>query len=137
MLRALEDEERTPLKVTGETERLERVLYNLLANAIRHSTEGQTISVRVEEDGDFIQTSVEDEGAGVPEALVEGLFDRFVQGASHTGQVGLGLYFCKITVEGWGGSIGYTPGKTGGACFWFRLPKPVRHKDFPQAMHHT
>ena len=136
-LRVLDHEKQTPLKVTGETERLERVLYNLLANAIRHSAEGQTILVNIEEDGDFIHTSVEDEGAGVPDALVDGLFDRFVQGGDHTGQVGLGLYFCKITIEGWGGSIGYTPGKTGGACFWFRLPRPVKHMDSTQTMQHS
>jgi len=38
--------------------------------------------------------------------------------------VGLGLYFCRITIEGWGGAIGYHPSPLGGACFWFRLPKP-------------
>ncbi len=121
------EESELPLKAVGETERLERVLYNLLANAIRHSNEGHKITVQVVEDGNFIQTSVEDEGSGVPEELVEGLFDRFSQGANHSGQIGLGLYFCKITVEGWGGTIGYDQGNAGGARFWFKLPKPVVH----------
>lgn len=116
-------------KVVGETERLERVLYNLLANAIRHSKAGQQIKVGIEDKGGFIQTTVEDQGAGVPEELVESLFDRFSQGDSNTGQVGLGLYFCKITIEGWGGEIGYKTSDSGGACFWFRLPKPVSHSN--------
>lgn len=127
----------TEMKVTGEAERLERVLYNLLVNAIRHSSAGQTITVRTIEDGDFIETSVEDQGAGVPADLVDGLFDRFSQGADHTGQVGLGLYFCKITVEGWGGSIGYAPTNSGSARFWFKLPKPVKHADAQQRFQHS
>ncbi len=124
-------------KVIGEAERLERVLYNLIANAIRYSKEGQTIGVHVKDAGAFIETSVEDEGTGVPEDLIDGLFDRFSQGNGNTGQVGLGLYFCKITIEGWGGSIGYSPGKSGGACFWFRLPKPVTHSNTTQAVEHS
>ncbi len=126
-----------PFKVVGEAERLERVLYNLLANAIRHSESGQTVSVHVYEDGEFIQTDVQDQGKGVPQELIEGLFDRFSQGKDKTGQVGLGLYFCKITIEGWGGTIGYAPGAQGGARFWFRLPKPVTHKNTEAEIQHT
>ncbi len=127
-----------PLKVTGEAERLERVLYNLVANAIRHSTDGQTISIAVEEDNNFVRTTITDEGPGVPENLVDNLFDRFSQGnAGMNGQAGLGLYFCKITVEGWGGSIGYEPAPAHGARFWFRLPKPVKHEDLKQAFNHA
>ncbi|MFK7849325.1 MAG: sensor histidine kinase [Rhodothermales bacterium] len=124
-------------KVIGEAERLERVLYNLIANAIRYSTDGQNIRVSVKDAGNYIETSVEDEGTGVPEDLIDGLFDRFSQGNGNTGQVGLGLYFCKITIEGWGGSIGYSPSKSGGACFWFRLPKPVTHSDATQVAEHS
>ena len=111
-------------KVVGESERLERVIFNLLANAIRHSKEGQTVTIRLNNAGQFIETCVEDEGAGVPDSFVENLFDRFSQGANNSGQAGLGLYFCRITVENWGGEIGYRQAESGGACFWFRLPKP-------------
>ncbi|MEM8484351.1 MAG: HAMP domain-containing sensor histidine kinase [Bacteroidota bacterium] len=127
----------SPFKVVGEAERLERVLYNLLANAIRHSANGQTVSVDVFDDGEFIHANVTDQGAGVPEDLIEGLFDRFSQGKDKTGQVGLGLYFCKITIEGWGGTIGYAHGESGGARFWFRLPKPVEHEDTTPEIQHT
>jgi len=61
---------------------------------------------------------------GVPKDKVYRLFRKFAQGSGKTGQVGLGLYFCRITIEGWGGAIGYHPSPLGGACFWFRLPKP-------------
>ena len=113
------DKTREPVKVVGESERLERVLFNLVANAIRHTPEGRTITLSLREEGKFIEASVEDEGQGVPEHLIEHLFDRFSQGNDNVGQAGLGLYFCRITVENWGGLIGYRPSRSGGACFWF------------------
>ena len=72
-----------------------------------------------------IRFSIEDAGEGVPQHEVSRLFRKFTQGAGKTGQVGLGLYFCRITIESWGGTIGYTASPLGGACFWFRLPKPT------------
>ncbi len=114
-----------PFKVVGESERLERVLFNLLVNAIRHTPEGRRIVLKVREEERFVLASVEDEGAGVPDEIVDRLFDRFSQGPGETGQTGLGLYFCRITVEHWGGTIGYTPSESGGARFWIRLPRPV------------
>lgn len=112
-------------KVVGEGERLERVFFNLLANALRYATEGERIVLRLAPADVYIEASVEDEGPGVPEALVDSLFTRFAQGEDRTGLAGLGLYFCRITVEQWGGQIGYRPAPAGGACFWFRLPRPA------------
>ena len=125
------DRSMAPVKVVGETERLERVLFNLVANAIRHTPKGRKITMSLREEGKYIEASVEDEGTGVPEDLVDHLFDRFSQGNDSIGQAGLGLYFCRITVEGWGGIIGYRPSASGGACFWFRLPKPIKNPVAP------
>ena len=119
----------TPFKVVGEPERLERVLFNLLVNAIRHTPEGCHITVRLRDDDDGIYVAIEDEGPGVPDQFVDNLFNRFSQGSQNTGLAGLGLYFCRITIENWGGAIGYSPRESGGACFWFRLPKPAKQFD--------
>ncbi len=51
------------------------------------------------------------------------LFALFSKGKSHAGKAGLGLYFCKITVERWGGAIGAETRERGGSRFWFRLPR--------------
>nr|MDJ0773505.1 ATP-binding protein [Mastigocoleus sp. MO_167.B18] len=53
----------------------------------------------------------------------QSLFKKFYQGKDKSGKSGLGLYFCRITIERWGGKIGYSPRPQGGSCFWFRLPK--------------
>ena len=111
--------------VVGEATRLERVLFNLLENALRHAPVDSEVVVRLTDEGQSIRCSVEDAGKGVPKNEEYRLFRKFVQGSGKNGQVGLGLYFCRITIEGWGGSIGYNPSPMGGACFWFRLPKPT------------
>ena len=117
-----DDIRETPRPVVGEQTRLERVLANLLDNGLRHAPEGSVVSVRLEDFRDGVEVSVIDQGPGVPPELRGELFQKLRQGGNR-GQLGLGLYFCRITVQRWGGYIGYTPREDGaGARFWFRLP---------------
>lgn len=111
-------------QVVGETSRLERVIFNLMENALRHSSAGSSVRLMLEQHDAEILVAVDDQGPGVPPHLTHTLFEKFTQGADRQGQVGLGLYFCRITVEQWGGTIGYTPRTEGGSRFWFRLPCP-------------
>jgi signal transduction histidine kinase len=112
-------------RVVGEKSRLERVLTNLVENALRHSPRGSTVTIGVQEERGGVLTTVDDEGPGVPEELAEHLFQKFGQGSHKPGGVGLGLYFCRITIERWGGTIGYSPRDEKGSRFWFRLPRPL------------
>ncbi len=109
--------------VVGSPDRLERVLGNLLSNALRHSPAGGTVSVSLHDEGETLRFVVEDEGPGVPPALVDDLFDRFIQGRRSKGLAGLGLDFCRTTVKAWGGEVGYEPREPSGSRFWVRLPK--------------
>lgn len=111
-------------KVVGEKLRLDRVLSNLVENAFRHSLAGSTVTIDLKQDRDFIITIVKDQGFGVSPDIASNLFQKFSQGKERPGKIGLGLYFCRITVERWGGTIGYLPLDSGGSQFWFRLPKP-------------
>ncbi|HQR38798.1 MAG TPA: HAMP domain-containing sensor histidine kinase [Blastocatellia bacterium] len=110
--------------VVGEKVRLERVLSNLLGNALRYSPKGSTVRIGLAREDGWIRMSVDDEGPGVPEDVQGRLFQKFSQGKTKSGSVGLGLYFCRMTVERWGGEIGYSTRPEGGSSFWFRL-KPV------------
>ncbi len=112
-------------KVAGEKNRLERVLFNLIENALRHTAPGTTVTVNLERGGDLITVMVDDEGPGVPPEAAANMFQKFSQGEGHAGKVGLGLYFCRITVERWGGEIGCYSLPERGARFWFRLPAVV------------
>ncbi len=112
-------------RVVGERSRLERVLANLLENALRYSPRGSRVTVTVKDEGNTVLTTVEDNGPGIPVSLQKQLFQKFVRGKDRSGKSGLGLYFCRITIEGWGGTIGYNSRHTGGTSFWFRLPRPT------------
>ena len=61
-----------------------------------------------------------------PDQRPDQLFALFSKGKSHAGKAGLGLYFCKITVERWGGAIGAETRERGGSRFWFRLPRAAQ-----------
>lgn len=110
-------------QVVGEKLHFDRVLFNLLENAFRHSPPDSTVTVDVCDEGEFLLLTVEDGGAGVSPDIANKLFQKFVQGKGKSGRAGLGLYFCRITVESWGGTIGYSPRTEGGSRFWVRLPK--------------
>jgi signal transduction histidine kinase len=108
-------------RVAADETRLLRVLTNLVDNAIRHSPPGKQVSLTaVAEDGS-VRLSIEDEGSGVSPDMLPHLFQKFAHDP-RGGGTGLGLYFCRITLELWGGGIGYEPRPTGGANFWVRLP---------------
>lgn len=113
-------------KVFADKSRLERVLFNLIGNALWHSSEGGTVMVELTYLGDRVQVRVNDQGAGIPPENVGMLFQKFTQGKEKRGKLGLGLYFCRVTIEHWGGKIGYEPRAEGGSSFWFELPAPVR-----------
>jgi signal transduction histidine kinase/CheY-like chemotaxis protein len=119
-------------RVVGDAARLDRIFGNLLENALRHSPKGTTVTIGVENDGAFVLAFVDDEGPGLPaDQPASGLFALFAKGKSHSGKAGLGLYFCKITVERWGGTIGAETRPVGGSRFWFRLPRAAKSAESP------
>lgn len=120
-VRLVVEDDAEDVLVHGNSSRIERVFANLLENARRHTPRGGRVTVRVSRRRENLLASVENEGAEVPDDLRDGLFDRFVSGRSG-GTSGLGLYYCRITVERWGGSIQYEPLEGGGAVFAFQLP---------------
>jgi signal transduction histidine kinase/CheY-like chemotaxis protein len=110
--------------VVAEESRLLRIYSNLLENALRYTPAGRRVTVGVEDEGDFLKAFVDDEGPGLPPDLrPEQIFGLFMKGKQGGGKAGLGLYFCRITVERWGGSIGCVTLPERGSRFWFRLPR--------------
>ncbi|HUO33593.1 MAG TPA: ATP-binding protein [Candidatus Acidoferrum sp.] len=109
-------------RVIGDTPRIERIFGNLLENALRYSPRGSTVTVGLEDRGSSILAFVDDEGPGLPsDASHDRIFALFSKGKDRPGKAGLGLYFCKMTVERWGGTIGADNRPGGGSRFWFRL----------------
>lgn len=114
-----------PLSVVGDQDHLERVVSNLVENAIRHTPEGKAISVRVAPEPGSAAITISDEGSGIAPEHLPHLFERFYRAdASRTGGdgVGLGLAICKSVVEAHGGTIEVQsePGK--GTCIKIQIP---------------
>jgi signal transduction histidine kinase len=117
-----------PWRVMADQGRLVRVLANLVHNGLRHSPPGGTVTVSAEREDASIRASVDDEGPGVPQDLIPHLFERFGGKLGRVAGTGLGLYFCRITVEQWGGGIGYERRPGGGSRFWVRLVDALTRK---------
>jgi signal transduction histidine kinase/DNA-binding NarL/FixJ family response regulator len=109
--------------VTGDESRLRRIYTNLVENALRYSPAGSTVTLGVIADRNYLRAYVDDEGPGLPAGeSAARLFGLFAKGKDGGGKAGLGLYFCKMTVERWGGTIGCENRASRGTRFWFRLP---------------
>jgi signal transduction histidine kinase len=105
-------------------EQIERVLYNLLTNALRHTPADGSVAVVVQPDRDVVTIAVEDTGDGIDEATAGRMFERFWRGdSSRTGDgSGLGLAIARGLVEAQGGRIWSERRPGGGACVAFTLP---------------
>jgi signal transduction histidine kinase len=105
--------------------RLERVLANLLSNALKFSPDGGEVVVAVRADGDWAELTVRDQGLGIPAAEVDRIFDPFHRCGNVVGRVsgtGLGLPGVRQTVEAHGGSIGVETREGVGTTLRVRLP---------------
>jgi signal transduction histidine kinase len=113
-------------EVSGDRDRLEQVLGNLLENAAKYSPDGSDIYVSVEDRGDQIVTSVCDRGIGIPADELGQVFERFHRGrqvsSTNYGGLGLGLYITKQIVERHGGAIWVDSKERAGTTFFFSLP---------------
>jgi PAS domain S-box-containing protein len=105
---------------------LQRVLANLVTNAIKYDNDGGDIVVEVQAEAPWVTVAVLDRGPGIPEPRRERIFEKFGRidgdGRHHSGSSGLGLTFCRMAVEAHGGRIGVSPREGGGSRFWFTLP---------------
>jgi signal transduction histidine kinase len=117
------------LAVAVDPVRFEQVVTVLLANAVKFSPAGSTVTVEIAETDDgAAQLAVTDEGRGVSPEHRELIFERFQQAHGRHYQAGLGLSLpiARRIVELHGGSIHVEPAPSGGARFVTRLPGAPR-----------
>lgn len=107
--------------------RLDQVLANLLANALKFGP-GHPVEITIEQEGDRALLSVRDHGIGIEPAQQRTIFDRFQRAVSerHYGGLGLGLYICRRIVEAHGGTIRADSQPGAGATFTVELPLDPR-----------
>jgi heavy metal sensor kinase len=113
--------------IAGDAGAIEQVLLNLLSNAVRHTSPGQAIGVRVKARRDTVVLEVSDSGEGIDPELLPTLFDRFTRADAargrDTGGAGLGLAICRAIVEAHGGTIAAASTRGRGATFTVELPR--------------
>jgi signal transduction histidine kinase len=109
-------------------EKIQRVLFNLIQNAIHNTPADGSITVKAEPSGDQLEVEVADSGAGIPALERERVFEPFFQGGEHparsNGSAGLGLAISRAIVEAHGGRI-WLVDATAGTRVRFSLPRAV------------
>jgi signal transduction histidine kinase len=115
--------------VTGDPATLDRLLVNLIDNAVRYAKSEVRVGVR--RTGEWVELTVGDDGPGIPEPDRERVFDRFVRlddarsrYGDEAGGAGLGLAIVRATAQAYGGTarLGTNPGSPSGLVATVRLP---------------
>lgn len=113
----------------GDRLALERVFFNLIDNAVSYSPAGESVGLRVEDDGATVSVTVTDVGQGIPAEHLPHLFERFYRAdpsrSREHGGAGLGLAIVKTFVEAHGGTVGVLSEIGRGSQFWVGLPRAV------------
>ncbi len=110
-------------RVSADRKQIERVINNLIGNAVRHTLRGGEIGIKAERHDSYVSVSVSDTGSGIPPEYLSRVFDKFVQVPNATtGGAGLGLAISKSIIEAHGGQISVQSELGRGTTFTFTLP---------------
>lgn len=110
-------------RISADAHHLERVVANLLENALERTATGGAVVVRADEEADALLLRVEDNGPALAAEACENLFATWDPSNPAATAAALRLHFCRIVVENCGGEIGCAPHPAGGNHFWLRLTK--------------
>jgi PAS domain S-box-containing protein len=114
-----------PVSVSVDKTKVERMVENLLTNAVRHTAQGTHLWVKVEPSEGGVLIAVEDDGQGIPDELKEAIFEPFRQGPegeTHPGGTGIGLSLVARFAELHGGRAWVQDRGGGGSSFRVFLP---------------
>jgi len=120
-------EELTPLKLDPSL--MERVIVNLISNAIKFTPDGGFVTIKFAELKDRMQIQVIDTGPGIPPEFMDRMFKRFEQVRGTRGGTGLGLSNCKNIVEAHHGEISVRSKVGEGTTFTFWIPKNLEQNE--------
>ncbi len=118
-------------QVLGDAQRMEQVIGNLISNALLYVPDGGEVVIHLSLQGEELQLTVNDNGAGVPEAELSRVFDRFWRGeksrARSASGTGLGLAIARQLIEAQGGRIWASNLPGGGLSVSFVLPLIIKN----------
>ena len=108
------------ITLTADPDKIVRIMQNLCNNAVQAMENGGNISIEASLDDDVVTISISDDGPGIPDEIVETLFDPFVSSGTHKG-TGLGMAITQSLVGSHGGVINFETSDQG-TTFYIKLP---------------
>jgi PAS domain S-box-containing protein len=114
------------MMIHADSERIGRVLTNLISNAVKYAPGTTEIKVELVDKKEFVKVSVKDNGPGISPEKLPLLFDRYYQADDQQSQysgLGLGLFICANIIRKHDGEIGVDSQSGQGSTFWFTVPK--------------
>ncbi|MGC9472164.1 MAG: ATP-binding protein [Bacteroidales bacterium] len=111
------------LTVYGDRYMLERILTNLVMNAVKFTSEGGKVTVSASRENAMVKVKVKDTGVGIDPKFQQKIFEKYTHmtDTSNIKSTGLGLAFCRQAVEAQGGTIGVESEPGRGSTFWFTI----------------
>lgn len=115
----------------ADSRQLRRVIVNLLGNSLENIQEESEITIRAEQETHGVLIRIQDNGPGIPEALLPHLFKRYPGGHDRQQKIGfgLGLYICNMIVTLHGGYITVSSKPDEGTEFRIHLPSPEKNEE--------
>ena len=114
------------IMLRADQDKIERICYNLLSNALKYTSEGGEISLMAKEEGGRVMISVADNGCGISSDELPYIFDRFYQAKNAGRGTGIGLAIVKAFTELHHGEVSATSVEGKGSTFTIHIP--VRQK---------
>lgn len=114
-----------PLHAWIDGDKVEKMMFNLISNALKYTPPSGKVTVRVSADGGMLRIDVEDTGIGVPDEMHEAIFERFTrtgEGRKVAGGSGIGLYYTRALASIHHGTVSVRNMPGGGSCFTITLP---------------
>ena len=126
--------------IDGDKNLLERVIVNLLTNAIKHSEINGCIDIHLLDKEDKLRLEIINHGETIEYENIKSIFSKYrqinAQELKYVRSTGIGLYFCKLAIETHGGHIGVESNTDRGTNFWFELPTaPDKELVFEETVH--
>ena len=121
-------ESEQPITVFGDKNRLKQVYRNILDNAAKYGSAGDSVDIKVyEENGECIVT-IRDYGQGIPESELPRVKEKFFKGSAYGRGAGIGLAVCNEIMSLHGGSMDITSETGKGTCVTVKLPAKIQEK---------
>lgn len=112
--------------VSVDEEKIKMAFSNLIDNAIKYTANKGEVRVAIKREGDYVETSVQDNGVGIPKIQQKNIFQKFFRSDNikkhQTAGSGLGLFIVKAIIDAHRGSIWFKSEEGKGSTFYFKIP---------------